>query len=308
MQESYGNTNAKRVEYFNVNDLLTNFKLNGNNLEHLQDTSIKFNKYMQRLTNFDNHTMLYFLIKSFNDEIKVSNLIEDHIVHPKDVNESNIFLDSLSISHKRIKDLHKYIADDEVEYGYRNQEAWVHSVRNGIETIYWYAVDPKDIKKFIDDFIVFYRNKSSNLIDSSICIKSALVHLLFMRIHPFKDGNGRTSRLIHDMKFVELVNKAYDYKLKISPLHLSQSIWRNRSEYYKRINELYFDLEHEEYNNEALNNWIRFILNMYDEELNFMNLMIDNFRTLNDYVQKQSRSDEFINKEVEKIKIRKAKR
>ena len=49
-----------------------------------------------------------------------------------------------------------------------------NSVRNGIETIYWYAVEPEDIKKFMNDFITFYRNKSTNLVDSSLFIKTSV--------------------------------------------------------------------------------------------------------------------------------------
>ncbi|MBR1416720.1 MAG: Fic family protein [Bacilli bacterium] len=308
MQELYGKMNAAKVDYFDINELLKDFKLSVDNLSHLQDTSIKFSEYMDFLSDFDNKSILYFLIKSFNDEIEISNLIEDHIIHPRDINESNIFLDSLSISNKRIKDLHAFSADNQGEYEYRNQEAWVHSVRNGIETIYWYAVKPEDIQKFMSDFLKYYRTKSGSLIDSSIYIKSALVHLLFMRIHPFKDGNGRTSRLLHDMKFVELVNKTYNYNLKISPLHISQSIWRNRSEYYKRINALYFDLKHPEENYKALNDWINFILNMYDEELNFMNLMLSNSSMSLEYIQNKASDDELINKEANKIKLSKVKR
>ena len=192
----YGEMNANKVSYFNIFDLLKDFKLSSDNLEHLQDVNLKFDDYIKELCSFDNRAILYFLIRSFNAEITTSNLIEDHIINPKDISESEAFFDSLSISHKKIKDLHKEIAKEDIDYEYRQKEAWVQSVRDGVRTIYWYAVNPEDIKKFMDDFILFYRNKSANLIDSSIFIKSALVHLMFMRIHPFEDGNGRTGRVL----------------------------------------------------------------------------------------------------------------
>lgn len=303
----YGETNAEKVKYFDIHNLVKSFKLTPESLEHLQDISIQFDDYMKELTEFNNNAIIYFLLKSFNSEICVSNLIEDHIINPKEISESDSFFDSLSISHKRIKDLHKEIAKENVEYEYRNQEAWVHSVRNGIETIYWYAVQPEEIKQFMNDFINFYRNKSTNLTDSSLFIKTSLVHLLFMRIHPFKDGNGRTSRILHDMKFVEMVNKTYGCNLRISPLHLSQAIWRNRSEYYKRINSLYFDLDHPEENNKALNEWIEFILNMYEEELNFMSVFLNNSKSSLGFLSSRYENDEVISKEANNLRIRRVK-
>ena len=61
----------------------------------------------------------------------------------------------------------------------------------------------------MDDFIKFYKTKSLSVIDSNPFLKSALAHLLFVRIHPFSDGNGRTARMIHNMKFTESINNIY---------------------------------------------------------------------------------------------------
>ena len=64
------------------------------------------------------------------------------------------------------------------------------------------------------------------------------MHLLFVRIHPYSDGNGRTARLIHNIKFTESINKLYGMKLKISPLNLSKSILLNKITYVKRIDNI----------------------------------------------------------------------
>ena len=40
-------------------------------------------------------------------------------------------------------------------------------------------------------------------------LKSALIHLLFLRIHPYADGNGRTARLLHNSKFTASINSIY---------------------------------------------------------------------------------------------------
>ena len=260
--------NDNKVSYFSLSKYIEKIKLNSNILNHLEETSQEFDKYITKLMKYDEETILYFLIVAFNEEIKDSNLIENHIIHPKKLNEKNLFFDSLTISHKRIKDLHKFVTEEENEKNYRKKDAWVRTLRKTEETIYWYGANPEDIYKFINDYIEIYKNKSLSSINNNPFIKSALVHLLIMRIHPFSDGNGRTSRIIQDMKFTELINKIYDYKLKISPLHISQSIYLNKQEYYKRLNSIYFDLNHD--NNEEINKWFNFILNMFDEQIFYM--------------------------------------
>ena len=91
------------------------------------------------------------------------------------------------------------------------------------------------------------------------------MHLIFLRIHPYMDGNGRTSRIIHNIKFTESINKLYGTRLKLSPLNLSQSILVNKITYTKRIDNIYFDLDHD--TNESINMWFNFILDMADEQI-----------------------------------------
>ena len=101
------------------------------------------------------------------------------------------------------------------------------------------------------DFIKVYKQNKIALLYSNPFLVSSLMHLLFVRIHPYTDGNGRTSRVIHNIKFTEAINRLYGMKLKISPLNLSESILLNKITYNKRINQIYFDLDHD--TNDAIN-------------------------------------------------------
>ena len=260
--------NLARVTYFPLKEYISRIKLSEEVLCHVEETSLTFDEYINKLIQYDEKTILYFLLSSFNEEIKDTNLIENHLISPKDIEEKNIFFDSLSISHKRIKDLHMFTTEEKEEYDYRKIDAWVRRKTGDTETIYWYGANPEAIKRFMDDFIEIYRGKSVSAINSNPFIKSILVHLLIMRIHPFKDGNGRVSRMIQNMKFTELVNKAYGYQLKISPLHLSKSILLNKQTYYKKINGIYFDLIHD--SNSEINKYIDFMLYMFDEQIFYM--------------------------------------
>ena len=200
--------NPAKVSYFSLEEYVQRIKLSSGVLTHLEDTSRDFDKYMKKLCDLDDNVILYFLSASFNQELRNSNLIEGHLITPKDLSrEENIFFDRLDIDDKRIKDLHAFVTDGVQDYDYRTIDAWVRKLEGSKETIYWYGANPEDISRFIEDFINIYNTKSTSSIHSNAFIKSALMHLLIMRIHPFKDGNGRTSRMIQDMKFTEAIDK-----------------------------------------------------------------------------------------------------
>ena len=263
--------NLERVKYFNLNEYIDKINLSSNLLYHVEDTSKSFEEYIKFLSNYPDTVILNHLIDSFTHEIEYSNKVERHLVRPEEINKNNVFFDSLSMNHQRIKQLHKFVQEDQdnFNYEYRENEARVsYFDKKGEEHIYWYGAEPEDIKPFMDDFIDIYKAKGLQLTDISPFLKSALCHLLFVRIHPFGDGNGRTARLIYDMKFTEMINKLYGTNLKISPLHLSMSIYLNQLTYTQKLDNIYFDLEHD--CNEEINKFIDFLLNMTDEQIHYM--------------------------------------
>ena len=182
--------------------------------------------------------------------------------------DNKIFFDTLSISHKRIHTLHNFITDGELEptFSYRDTEVNVSKINSdGSEDIFWRGVKAEDVVKFMNDFIKIYKQGGTSLIFSNPFLVSSLMHLLFLRIHPYSDGNGRTARIIHNIKFTESINKLYGSRLKISPLNISESILINKITYVKRIDNIYFDIKHD--SNNEINAWFNFILDMIDEQL-----------------------------------------
>lgn len=55
----------------------------------------------------------------------------------------------------------------------------------GEEYIYWRGVKEDAVDLFMDDFINGYKNNFFPNLDDNPFLKGALVHLLFVRIHPF---------------------------------------------------------------------------------------------------------------------------
>ena len=68
------------------------------------------------------------------------------------------------------------------------------------EVIHWWGAAHEDIPLFMKDFIEFYKTRSLDFKYSNPFVKSFLVHLFFVKIHPYRDGNGRTARLLNNIK------------------------------------------------------------------------------------------------------------
>ena len=79
---------------------------------------------------------------------------------------------------------------------------------------------PVELNPRLDDFFAWYNKEKNRLHPVEL---AALVHLKFVSIHPFTDGNGRTSRIM--MNFVL-------HKNKLPMLDISYS---NRASYYTAL-------------------------------------------------------------------------
>ena len=81
----------------------------------------------------------------------------------------------------------------------RNEPVFVNDPRLK-KTIYW-PPDQQDVKDLMDDLIVFI-NDQKNKIDPLIL--AGIFHRQMVIIHPFMDGNGRTTRLVTKILLAEM--------------------------------------------------------------------------------------------------------
>ena len=96
--------------------------------------------------------------------------------------------------------------------------------------------EAKDIKILINQMIKEFDNKTSK--DIPIPIKAGIIEYEFVTIHPFWDGNGRTSRLL-----ANYILKAYGYDLK--GFYVMEEFYdKNINDYY---NSLQMGLHHNFY-------------------------------------------------------------
>lgn len=283
--------NNNEVLFFHLQDYISKIKLTDNTLFHLEETNRNFDDYFKKLSEVDKNAILYYWIDSLKKEIKYSNAIENNSNARYLAFDDDVFFETLNISHTRIKKLHQYITNSNVDSDYRKCDVRVSSIyEDGTEDVFWHGAKSEDVKKFMDDFIQVYKQDTLSSIFSSPFLKSALIHLLFVRIHPFNDGNGRTARMIHNIKFTQSLNHVYKSNLKVCPLNLSQSILVNKHTYVNILNSIYFDMQHN--SNDEINKWFDFILNMVDEQIYYNNNKLPKLYDAFNNISKISESDD----------------
>lgn len=123
-------------------------------------------------------------------------------------------------------------------------------LRNEItgETVYTPPAGETQIRELLSN-LEKYINEDHNDVDP--LIKLAVIHYQFESIHPFYDGNGRTGRIINVLYLV--LKKLLDSPI----LYLSSYIIRNKSEYYRLLQEVRSQSNWEE--------WIVYILTGIEE-------------------------------------------
>ena len=260
--------NDDYIKYFDLEEYVSRIKLSSNLLGHLEDTNSEFDKYMRTLATYDESYIVDYWIFLLYHELKANQGIENLRFDITKLVDKSVFFDTLNISNRRIHDLHNSITNGEMEptFSYRSVPVNVSRfTEKGDEEIFWRGANPEDVSKFMNHFISIYKQGGTSMLFSNPFLASALMHLLFIKIHPYTDGNGRTARVIHNIKFTEMINRLWGTKLKLSPLHLSQSILLNKITYAKRIDFIYFDVEHD--TNDAINRWFDFMLDMADEQI-----------------------------------------
>lgn len=132
-----------------------------------------------------------------------------------------------------------------IEVGkYRTHEEHIVSGYFGRERIHYIAPSPQRVEDEMDHFLKWFN--SDQAIPASI--RSAIIHLWFVSIHPFEDGNGRLARILADMCL------ARGDKSKFRFYNISSEINRDKKHYYAI-------LERTQRGNGDITEWIEWYLN-----------------------------------------------
>lgn len=275
------NQNLEKVKYFDLRDYISKIKIDSDVLCHMNDTSNEFKDYLEKLSLFDKDEVIHYWLIQMAEELVSSCKIEKHYIKKQDILKKNLFFETFELNHQRIHQLHNFSVQDETKQvdHYRNVPIRISAMmKDGTEKIYWYGPEAEDVQKFMDVFIEIYKTEDTSILNLNPFLKSALIQLLFIRIHPYTDGNGRTSRMLHSIKITDSINKIYGRNYKLCPVNISGSILINQLTYVNILDNIYFDIEHD--NNKYINKWFDFILNMIDEQLYYSNSNINKLKDI----------------------------
>ncbi len=153
-----------------------------------------------------------------------------------------------------------YILGDSIEYNnfndvrgsFKREENIIHHNDDETRTTYYVNFSSvADVKNELNSLVSFVNNNIDNCNSfSELFVLSLIFNLEFNRIHPFTDGNGRTSRLfmekiMEDKGFVPLIFSREESKSIYKKSLLYSDILEDKYNYEEMINKMMFIYEDE---------------------------------------------------------------
>lgn len=157
------------------------------------------------------------------------------------VNAGKLTIDAIIEIYRQVKQSHDGIRPYQAEIVIKKR-GWGSLIG---ETVYTPPRGMGIVEKMLNDLIEFLNDDEKYLVDP--LLKMAMAHYQFEAIHPFRDGNGRTGRIIC---LLYLIQKGL---LELPILYMSAYILQNKDRYY-------FDLS----NVTGTQNWKEWLLFMMD--------------------------------------------
>ena len=169
------------------------------------------------------------------------NLVYDLIRRESDLTEKDLF------------DLHKAVQTERIIDVYKPVGAWKVEpnstvvVSGDTQVIFEYS-SPKDVPKLMHDWLAFFQKiiheKTPN--EEKTLSAYAYLHVSFVRIHPFWDGNGRMARLIANVPVIRAgyppviipKERRQEYIEALSEYHLAVGTITAESELLPKVDKL----------------------------------------------------------------------
>ena len=196
------------------------------------------------------------------------------------VNEGKLTVDSIIEIYRQVKQTHDGIRPYQAEIVIKKR-GWGSLIG---ETVYTPPRGKGVVEKKLNDLVEFLNDDEQFPIDP--LIKMAMAHYQFEAIHPFRDGNGRTGRIIC---LLYLIQKGL---LDLPILYLSAYILQNKDKYYFNLG-----------NVTGTQNWKEWLLFMMDTVIQTSEFTIYKINRIRALI---SKTEDIIKKrkpEVAKIEI-----
>jgi Fic family protein len=144
------------------------------------------------------------------------------------------FIEKKELNLENIKKAHKLLSKNLLP---KSQQGLVRSnpmfVLNSDDKIEYVAAQPQQLQIELDKFSSDLELVSnSKLNDFEIFYYASLLHLVFVKIHPFQDGNGRTARLIEKWFLQQKLGK------NALAIQLEKNYYLQHANYYQNIRKI----------------------------------------------------------------------
>ncbi len=150
------------------------------------------------------------------------------------------YIDNHKLNLKNVQKAHSILSSILLP---KSQQGFIRTnpmfVINSDDKIEYVAAIPQIVKseleKLFDDIEVLIKTE---LNPYEVFYYASLIHLVFVKIHPFQDGNGRTARLMEKWFLIEKIGQ------KAISVQLEKNYYRKIKDYHSNIKKL--GLEYEE--------------------------------------------------------------
>lgn len=154
------------------------------------------------------------------------------------------FIDQHSLSLENVNKAHAILTANLLplsqQGGYRNNPMYVINSADRIEYI---AADAamveEELEKLFHDVNLLLNTQLSI---HEVFYYASLLHLVFVKIHPYQDGNGRTARLLEKWFLIEKIGK------EASAIQSEKNYFIHLEDYYKNIKKLGLEYDQLNYN------------------------------------------------------------
>lgn len=153
------------------------------------------------------------------------------------------FIDNNRLTLENVKKAHSILSRNILP---KSQQGLIRGnpmfVINSDDKIEYVAASPEIVKfeleKLFYDINILHHKDLSPF---EIFYYSSLLHLVFVKIHPFQDGNGRTARLIEKWFLIEKIGK------KATSVQLEKNYYKKLKDYYSNIRKIGLEYEDLDY-------------------------------------------------------------